>query len=164
MDGAYVLRLVAGARVCGRSGFEPRPALAHAGKQQTIYTTMCENTAINDGAAATKQPKPIYKLSEIIEAMKEDRVELDVPVILACCGDEYCEASLNFDLLNLRRVQHDALLDLHVGLSQLMSEQMNLNPETMAIFAAAKGRNYRDKELETKFIAALKGEQEGGEA
>lgn len=100
---------------------------------------MCKNK-INDGAPQ-QEPKPIYKLSEIVAALKEDRVEIDTLAVLACVTEDgFFVSLLDIDRLIAKKQKHIALIVMHGGLPQLMWEQVKMRPETMAIFAAADAR------------------------
>lgn len=83
---------------------------------------------------------PKLKLSEIIEAIEADRIELDCKAVLAVCSSTHSVSMLNVPMLDVTQRTDSVLLLIHNGLSQLMHEAMNFREEALAALAAAMGR------------------------
>lgn len=83
---------------------------------------------------------PKLKLSEIISAMNDDRIELDCKAVIAICSDTQSISMLNVPMLDITKKSDTVLLLIYNGLSQLMHEAMQWKPEALVAFALALGR------------------------
>lgn len=84
---------------------------------------------------------PKFKLSEIIAAMNDDRIELDCKAVIAVCSSTQAISMLKMSMLDIKESSDTVLLLIHKGLSQLLTEASLYRPEALAVFAAAMGRD-----------------------
>lgn len=84
---------------------------------------------------------PKLKLSEIIAAMNDDRIELDCKAVIAICSDTQSISMINVPMMDITKKSDMVLLLIYNGLSQLMHEAMQWKPEALVAFALAYGRD-----------------------
>ena len=127
------------------------------------------STKNNMSVGADEAPK--FKLSEIVAAMDDDRIELDCKAILSVRSSTQSISMLNVKMLDITEKHDQVLMLIFGGLSRLMHEAIKWKPEALAAFAEAMGREEamnslkgsreeRIKELIKELIKALVGKED----
>lgn len=96
--------------------------------------------SIQDNMSVGADEAPKFKLSEIIAAMNDDRIELDCKAVIAVCSSTQSISMINVPMLDITKRSETVLLLIHNGLSRLLTEASSFRPEALAAFAAAMGR------------------------
>lgn len=84
-----------------------------------------------------------FKMSEIIAAMKNHDVEMDVKGVLAYCDEEASGSLCDLDRTNMKKTLDVSIALVHLGLSKLMADALNNEPDALGIFAKYHAREQR---------------------
>lgn len=100
-----------------------------------------ETTKAAEEFFAGTNEKPMLKLSEVVEAMREKRIELDCKGVLMCCTEESVSSVFDFDSCSFSKKSDISLMLVHNGAAQLAHECMSQHsPQAAGVLAEAAYR------------------------
>lgn len=118
---------------------------------ETDETTKAAEEFFAEGA----DKKPTLKMSEVIQAMREQRIEMDCKAVLMCCDEDKCDSLLNLDLCAQEGQNGFSLMIVHNGCAALAASVMQGDPAAAAVLAKFAYRQEQISNIKSKLSSLL---------
>lgn len=122
-----------------------------------------ETTKAAELVFAGKNEKPMLKMSEVIQAMREQRIEMDCKAVLMCCDEDKCDSLLNLNLCAQEGQNGFSLIIVHNGCAALAACVMQGDPEAAAVLAKFAYSQERISDIKSKLSSLLYKEDNAGD-
>lgn len=116
-----------------------------------------ENDTEKKTAEAGQASGKKYRMSDIIAAMKNHDVEMDVKGVLAYCDEDGSGCICDLDRMSMNKTLDVSISLVHFGLSKLMADAMNYEPEALGVFAKYHAREQRKNDMRNGLMDMLAG-------
>lgn len=109
----------------------------------------------NETVGAEVAPVKKYKMSEIIAALREHDVEMDVKGVLAYCDKDGAGSICDLSRMRMEHTRDVSMSLVHLGLSQLIMDAMHCEPDAVGVFAKYHARETREEGMRNSFKGFL---------
>lgn len=96
-----------------------------------------------------------YKMSELIAALREHDVDMDVKGVLAYCDEDGSGCICDLSRMSMEHTRDVSMSLVHLGLSQLMADAMHCEPDAVSVFAKYHAREQREQGVRKSFKGFL---------
>lgn len=96
-----------------------------------------------------------YRMSDIIAALREHDVEMDVKGVLAYCDEDGAGSICDLDRMSMNKTRDVSLSLVHLGLSQLIMDAIHCEPHAVGVFAKYHARKQREYGMRKSFKGVL---------